>query len=85
MIKFKIKHISKKIQLALRSPLAGGVMLISCTIIALVLSNIEATAAWYQSLWSTNFTIGFEGFALNKPFELWVNDALMAVFFFVVG
>ncbi len=74
-----------KISHFFHTPLAGGVVLIFCTIVALVLSNLEATSAWYASLWHTNFTIGFEGFGLTKPFELWINDALMAVFFFVVG
>ncbi len=67
------------------TPLAGGVVLIISTIIALVLSNLDATSQWYASLWHTNFTIGLEGFSLTKPLELWINDALMAVFFFAVG
>lgn len=65
--------------------MAGGVVLILCTIVALVLSNMEATSAWYASIWHTDFTLGFDGFGLSKPFELWINDALMAVFFFSVG
>ncbi len=67
------------------TPMAGGVVLILCTIVALVLSNMEATSAWYASIWHTDFTLGFDGFGLSKPFELWINDALMAVFFFSVG
>ena len=67
------------------TPLAGGVVLIACTAVALVLSNLEATGEWFHHLWLTPFTIGFEGFGLTKPFELWINDALMAVFFFSVG
>lgn len=67
------------------SPLAGGVILIFCTIIALLMSNLDSTAEWYASIWHTKFTLGFEGFALSKPIELWINDALMAVFFFAVG
>lgn len=67
------------------SPMAGGVVLIVCTIVALVLSNLEATGEWFHHLWLTPFSLGFEGFGLTKPFELWINDALMAVFFFAVG
>lgn len=67
------------------SPLAGGVVLIFCTVVALLLSNLDATSAWYASLWHSKLAIGFEGFALSKPLEMWINDALMAVFFFSVG
>ncbi len=67
------------------SPAAGGIVLILCTVVALVLSNLDATSQWFASIWHTNFTLGFDGFSLTKPFELWINDALMAVFFFYVG
>ena len=39
----------------------------------------------YSTLWEHNFTIGFEGFALSKSILHWINDGLMAIFFFVVG
>lgn len=85
MIRSKLHHWTKKIKKALNSPLTGGIVLIACTILALTLSNIDATAAWYHDIWYKNFTLGFEDFHLSKPFELWINDALMAVFFFTVG
>lgn len=67
------------------SPIAGGAVLILCTVVALVLANTESTAHFYHSIFTTDFTIGFTGFALSQPFEVWINDALMAVFFFAVG
>jgi len=75
---FKTKHFS-------HSPLAGGTLLILCTLVAIILSNLDATASWYQHLWHTTLTIGFEGFNISKPVEMWINDGLMAVFFFVIG
>lgn len=74
-----------KLQKFMASPLAGGAILILCTVIAITLSNMEATAHWYHGIWTRTLTIGFDGFAISKPLELWINDALMAVFFFVVG
>ena len=62
----------------------GGILLIFSTVIALVWAN----SAWsdsYLALWNTIITIGPEGGAISKPLILWINDGLMAVFFFVVG
>jgi NhaA family Na+:H+ antiporter len=39
----------------------------------------------YTSLWQVKLTIGLGDFALAKPLLLWINDGLMAIFFFVVG
>lgn len=62
----------------------GGILLIACTIIALVWAN----SSWgdsYIALWNTLITVGPEGGAISKPLILWINDGLMAIFFFVVG
>lgn len=85
MTRKKFELLAGHIRHTFHSPIAGGVVLIVCTAIALVLSNTESTAHWYHDIWWNDFTIGFTGFELSKPFELWINDALMAVFFFAVG
>jgi NhaA family Na+:H+ antiporter len=63
---------------------AGGVVLLGATILALAWANSPWAAA-YDALWDTPVVIGVGGFGLAKPLVLWVNDGLMAVFFFVVG
>lgn len=63
---------------------SGGIVLLICAIVALIWAN----SPWYESyfkLWHTEFTIGFKGFQLTETLHLWINDGLMAVFFFVVG
>ncbi len=63
---------------------AGGILLIACTVIALIWAN----SSWgdsYAALWNTVITVGPETGAISKPLILWINDGLMAVFFFVVG
>jgi len=64
--------------------LIGGILLILATAVALVWANTGVSDS-YDALWSTRFTIGFEGFELSKPLILWVNDLLMAIFFLLVG
>ncbi|MBK9255487.1 MAG: Na+/H+ antiporter NhaA [Saprospiraceae bacterium] len=62
----------------------SGIMLFTSAFIALVLAN----SPWsdeYHHLWETNFTIGFSDFLISKSLHHWINDGLMAIFFFVVG
>ena len=63
---------------------AGGVVLLAAALIALVWANSPFSAA-YDSLWRTEVTIGVGDWALVEDLRHWVNDGLMAVFFFVVG
>lgn len=63
---------------------AGGILLIIATILALIFAN-TALAPIYQSILDIPLQIRFGELDINKPFYLWVNDGLMAVFFFTVG
>ena len=63
---------------------AGGIVLLACAAVAMVWANGPA-ADTYFALWRTPITVGGGPLVLSKPLLLWVNDGLMAVFFFVVG
>lgn len=63
---------------------AGGILLILFTVIALIWAN-SGWAASYTNLFSTVLTIGAGDALIAKPLILWINDGLMAIFFFVVG
>jgi hypothetical protein len=63
---------------------SGGILLLLCTVTALVWAN-SPWADTYFSFWRTTLTVGFGEVLLSKPLLLWINDGLMAVFFFVVG
>ncbi len=62
----------------------SGILLLTTTIIALVWAN-SPFGDTYESLWK--YKVGFTSphFELYKPLILWINDALMAVFFFLIG
>lgn len=62
----------------------SGVLLMICAIVALYLANSQFYDAYHHIL-STTFTIGTADFQLSKSIHHWVNDGLMALFFFVVG
>ncbi len=62
----------------------SGVLLMLCAVSALYLANSPWSEA-YHHLLEMPFTIGVEGFQLSKSLHHWINDGLMAVFFFVIG
>jgi Na+/H+ antiporter NhaA len=57
--------------------------LLAGTLAALVWANISASS--YESVWSTDFSLRLGDHALTEDLRHWVNDGLMAIFFFVVG
>ena len=68
---------------------AGGILLMVATVVALVWSN-SPWSGGYHDLWHTEFHLGVGDFRLEHHGHALtltevVNDALMAVFFFVVG
>ncbi len=79
-----IDKILKPFQEFLAVESASGILLIAATILALVWAN-SPWAELYQRLRETKLTIGVGTAVLSKPVLLWINDGLMAVFFFTVG
>ena len=63
---------------------AGGVVLLAATVVALVWANSPERDA-YASLWDTELKLGIGAAAIQEDLRHWVNDGLMAIFFFVVG
>jgi Na+:H+ antiporter, NhaA family len=63
---------------------AGGVVLLLAAAFALILDN-SALSPLYDALLNTPMTIRIGALNLDKPLLLWINDGLMAIFFFLVG
>lgn len=63
---------------------AGGVLLIAATLLALLWAN-SPWADIYHEFWATPVSFTVDGAGFSKPLLLWVNDVLMAIFFFLVG
>ncbi len=63
---------------------SGGILLIGCTVAALIWAN-SPWASSYFHLWHTDLTFGFAGARLSEPLHFWINDGLMALFFLLVG
>ena len=63
---------------------AGGIVLMAAAALALTLDN--SPLSWlYDRLLSTPVIVQIGALAIDKPLLLWINDGLMAIFFFLVG
>lgn len=62
----------------------SGLLLMLCAVIALAIANSPWSVS-YQHLIHTPISVGVGGWALEKSLQHWINDGLMALFFFVVG
>ncbi|MES2663125.1 MAG: Na+/H+ antiporter NhaA [Pseudomonadota bacterium] len=66
------------------SETGSGIFLLFAAAIALICAN-SPIASFYQTFIDIPLQISIGNFAIAKPLLLWVNDGLMAIFFFVVG
>lgn len=63
---------------------AGGIVLLLAAAAALLWAN-SSWAGAYEALWHTPLSVGLGPWQLSQSLHFWVNDALMSVFFLVVG
>lgn len=69
----------------MRTEASGGILMLLAAVVALLWAN-SAFGEAYTSLWSTHLDIELGGVLhLEHTLREWVNDALMVIFFFVVG
>jgi NhaA family Na+:H+ antiporter len=68
--------LSRTFQHLFASTKAGGMVLIACTILSLLLAN-SSFGASYLGVWQRNFG--------GMSVEHWINDGLMAIFFLMIG
>lgn len=62
----------------------SGIVLFASALIAIVMAN-SPWSDWYAHLWHHQLSVGYDDFLISKDLHHWINDGLMAVFFFVIG
>lgn len=67
-----------------RHDAAGGILLMAAAVLALIVAN-SSLSAGYHDLLLKKLSILLDGEGLSKPLILWINDGLMAIFFFLIG
>ncbi|MDC8830293.1 Na+/H+ antiporter NhaA [Alteromonas gilva] len=80
----KITEISDVVENFLKRESSAGILLIFATVAALIVANSPLNV-YYDQLVSLPVVIAAGSFSIDKPLLLWINDGLMAVFFFHVG
>lgn len=63
---------------------AGGIVLMGAAALAFIVANSSLSNGYHAAL-NTYLAITLDGEGLQKPLILWINDGLMAVFFFLIG
>lgn len=64
---------------------SGGILLIISAILAMFCANMPGLSVIYQGLVDLLVEVNVGTFSISKPLLLWVNDGLMAIFFFLIG
>jgi Na+:H+ antiporter, NhaA family len=63
---------------------AGGIVLLVCTIVSLALAN-SAWGEGFIGFWETKIGFALGDYQVSHSIKHWINDGLMAIFFFVIG
>ena len=78
-----IQYISKPFKWFFKLEAASGLILLFAAAIALIISNTDLST-YYEDILNTYFSIGVGNFKINLSVLHWINDVLMAAFFFLV-
>lgn len=79
-----IQPIIQPFQSFIHTESAGGILLLAATVVAMAWANSPWNAS-YEELWKTPVSVSFGSRGLTKTLLEWINDGLMAMFFFVIG
>ena len=78
------RFVARPLQQFLHVEAGGGIALLAMTVLALAWANSPLKAS-YETLFHTKVTLQVGNYRLSEDLAHWINDALMAIFFFVVG
>ena len=78
-----INYISAPFKWFFKLEAASGLVLLLAAIVALIVSNTKLSTYYFDIL-NTHLLIGTKQFGLDLSIMHWINDALMAIFFFIV-
>jgi NhaA family Na+:H+ antiporter len=77
-------YLIRPLQDFFRTEAIGGILLLVASVAAMICAN-TGLAPLYHRLWEIPLRVDLGGVVVDKTLHHWVNDGLMAIFFFVVG
>ena len=80
--RFLARSVARPVNRFLHIEASSGILLVAAAVIALVWAN-SPWAASYRDLWTTELSIDVGGHVITEDLRHWINDGLMAIFFFV--
>jgi NhaA family Na+:H+ antiporter len=84
MIRALSKQLNQKFYEFISHQQSAGILIIGATVVSLIVANLPFHEA-VESFWHTNAGIHVGSFKFELSLHAWVNDGLMAIFFFLVG
>jgi NhaA family Na+:H+ antiporter len=82
--RFLARSVAQPVTRFLLVEASSGILLVGAACAALVWANSPWSAS-YEDLWTTELSIDIGGYSLSEDLRHWINDGLMAIFFFVLG
>lgn len=62
----------------------SGIVLLLSVVLAIIWANSPYHDTYHQ-VWDLHLSVSFDKHVFNQPLHVWINDGLMAIFFFVIG
>ncbi|MBD1545145.1 Na+/H+ antiporter NhaA [Roseibium aggregatum] len=84
VIRAKHRQLTEAISDFLKMEATGGLFLVAATVLAMVMAN-SSLLDTYTAFLGIPVAVQFGELEIAKPLLLWINDGLMAIFFFLVG
>ncbi|KQS27907.1 Na+/H+ antiporter NhaA [Dyadobacter sp. Leaf189] len=84
MARTPIDRVIQPVSKFIHQEYTSGIVLFLCVVAALIWVNSPFGAS-YHHVWETSLSVGFNGSLFDHPLHIWINDGLMAIFFFVIG
>ena len=78
-------YVRKPFTALVKNEAAIGIILFLSAVLAMIVANSSWGAEWYHELWERELTLQYEDRELTLNLHHFINDGLMAIFFFLVG
>jgi len=79
-----VRNLARPVRVFVATEVGSAIVLLAAALAALVWAN-SPWGSSYEAVWSSELSIRLAGAELSQDLRDWINDGLMAFFFFVVG